>query len=95
MTLQTSLRRSVENKFLVVILFERESAEADSPMIEVIYEVQFPTDAPASILSDNVRVLRFISATRTDTRATVTLTDEETEICNSRASEKSLDYTGN
>ena len=92
MTCRTERRRSTDGKFLVAVLFERESPDADSPMIEVIYDVRFPQDPGAGILSDPARVLRLLSATRTDTRAPIELTHEEDNFCASMASEKSMEY---
>jgi hypothetical protein len=60
-------------------------------MIEVIYEVRFPSGDPSSLFSESARVLRLLSATRTDTRTTVQLTEEEDSFCMSRASEKSME----
>jgi len=91
MNYRTQLRRSTEGKNLVIVTFERESPDADSPMIEVIYEVRFSSDQ-INITAEPTRVLRLLSSTRTDTRTTISLTQEEEDFCAMRASEKSLEY---
>lgn len=87
MTSRCEHRRSTDGKHLVVIMFERESPEADSPVIEVIYDVQFPMN----VRGDSIPVLRPLTATRTDTRVAITLTDEEDSYCVGRASEKAME----
>jgi len=86
MTSRCEHRRGTDGKHLITVLFERESPEADSPMIEVIYEVLFPS--PLANPDTVIPVLRPLTATRTDTRMPVTLTDEEDTYCVGRASEK-------
>lgn len=91
MTYRTELRRSNQGKFLVAVLFERESPDADAPMIEAVYEVRFPEESFASVATTAPRVLKFLSSTRTDTRTPIELTSEEEDFCTARASEKSLE----
>lgn len=86
MTSRCEHRRSIDGKHLIAVIFERESPEADSPVIEVIYEVRFPS--PITNPDAVVPVIRPLTATRTDTRMPVTLTDEEDAYCVERASEK-------
>ena len=93
MTFRTEIRHSNQGKFLVAVLFERESPEADTPMVEAVYEVRFPEESgsTASFLSTVPRILRFLSSTRTDTRTPIVLTPEEEDFCAGRASDKAME----
>jgi len=94
MTARAEIRRSTDGKNLVAVIFERESPDADAPVIEVIYNLRFPSDEKSkSLFADPVPVLQFISATRTDTRVPVELTPEEENFCGSRASEKATEMS--
>lgn len=64
--------------------FDRQSPDADSPTIEVVYYVHFPEDMS---LTDNTKVLVQRSVTRTDTRETMQLTDEENILVMEEAAE--------
>lgn len=91
MTYRTECRKGTDKQPLVIVLFERESPEANAPMIEVVYRVHFLT-SDNDILSDPKPVLRMLSATRTDTRLAVELTQEEDDFCAARAAERALDF---
>ena len=81
--MQVTHDKSVDGRNLIRVSFERQSPEAATPTIEVVYELRFPQDFR---LADETRVLAFISATRTDTREVVQLATEETEMALERAS---------
>lgn len=67
--------QATDGRRVVKVEFRRQSADADAPMIEVTYEVTFPDDF--RITRANSPVLVFLTATRTDTRESVTLDTEE------------------
>lgn len=66
--------KSADGRRLVKITFERQSPDSDSPVIEVVYRLDYPQDFR---IENNIPVLTFLTATRTDTREPVTLTPEE------------------
>jgi len=65
---------AAHNQIVIKVQFDRQSPDADSPTLEVVYYVYFPEDMS---LTDNTKVLVQRSVTRTDTRETMGLTDEE------------------
>jgi len=69
---------------VIKVQFERQSPDADTPTLEVVYYVHFPEDLS---LTDNTKVLVQRSVTRTDTRETVELTDEENMMAMAEAAE--------
>ena len=76
---------SVDKKTLVRMTFERESPEANTPTIEVVFQYNEPDTYNLSDLKPGVLVL--LSVTRTDTRKPITLTPEEEMEVFQRASE--------
>ena len=70
---------------VIKVQFDRQSPDADAPTLEVVYYVHFPEDMA---ITDNTKVLVRRSVTRTDTRETVELTDEE----NIKAMEEAAEY---
>ena len=73
------------NKQIVIkVLFDRQSPDADAPTLEVVYYCHFPDDMS---LTDNSKVLVQQSVTRTDTRETMELTDEENKTVMIEAAE--------
>lgn len=75
-------RKGTYDEDLVVVFFERVHFDTKLPTIEVVFSVYYPTGigGPNSVLT-------FLSATRTDTRQPVTLTDEEFRQTSEAASE--------
>jgi len=84
-TAQSRIQQAADGRQIVSVIFERESPEADSPTIEVIYEIQETTGGP---FDGSTFVLTFLSATRTDTREPIRLSEDERRAVNSRAAEK-------
>ena len=70
--------RATDGRLLLHVKFERMSPEADAPVIEVVYYVQWPQDF--TIVGDNTVVLALVSCTRTDTREQVELEQDEQEL---------------
>jgi len=65
--------RSTDGRLIVTALWERSTPEADAPMLEATYEVEFSDD----FTKNEARFLVPLSVTRTDTRETVELSDAE------------------
>ena len=84
--------KTAEGRRLVRVTFERQTPEASAPIIEVVYRLDFPGD----FRIDSVPVLTFLSATRTDTREKVRLSDEEEieiqEVATNKAAEAVKDW---
>jgi hypothetical protein len=77
----TTREMATDKRVLIKHTFEREGESADTPVIEVVYEVRFPEMAN---LANDVKILNRISVTRTDTRESAILTsDEEKRVSNS------------
>lgn len=74
LTIHSKYDVTTDGRKTLMMRFERETPESDSPVVEVIYEV---TDSEVSLFTDPVSVLVLLSATRTDTREPVTLTVNE------------------
>lgn len=73
-TIQTKFDATTDGRKTIALRFERESPESDSPVIEVVYEIERSESNP---LEEEVVVLVFLSATRTDTRESVKLSRDE------------------
>jgi len=73
LTIQSKLQWTTDGRQMISITFERESPDSDSPVIEVIYQVEMADSSPFK----ETPVLIFLSATRTDTREPTALTDDE------------------
>jgi hypothetical protein len=82
--MSTTRDTSADQKILIRHTFEREGAEANTPVIEVVYEVGFPETAR---LASDIKVLRLLSVTRIDTREPVNLTPEENKRVNEAITE--------
>jgi hypothetical protein len=67
---------SVDNQTLVRVTWERETAEANAPTIEAVFQYNRPSEFNLTDLKPGVLLL--LSVTRTDTRRPIVLTDEET-----------------
>lgn len=84
--------KTTEGCRLIRVTFERRTPEASAPVIEVVYRLDFPGD----FRIDSVPVLTFQSATRTDTRRKVFLSDEEEtevqEVATNKAAEAVKDW---
>ena len=63
-----------DKRVIISVLFERESPDADTPTIEVVFLVHFPESFE---LDSDSKVLFHLSTTRTDTREKINLTEEE------------------
>ena len=74
-----------DGKTLLHVVYERESPEANSPTIEVVYALRLSEDFTNP--NPNPRVIEKLSSTVTDTRVHVDLTDEEKEIIGQEAAE--------
>ena len=73
---------ATDHRKLLRVTFQRQTPDADSPTIEVVYHVRTPEDFTVQ----PVPVLVFTSATRTDTRTAVTLTEDEHDAAQEAAS---------
>lgn len=74
MHVHVSKEQSVDNEDLVVVVWEREDAAANTPTIEARFKVYSPDwDDPKKKLV----TLELLSTTRTDTRESITMTVEE------------------
>lgn len=69
---------------VIKVQFDRQSPDADAPTIEVVYYVHFPEEMS---LTDNIKVLVQRSVTRTDTRETIQMTDDENILAMMEAAE--------
>ena len=81
--MKTTPGQATDGRRVVKVEFPRQSPEADAPTIEVTYEVTFPSDF--TITRTDSPVLMFLSATRTDTRETVTLDADEKKLAQEAA----------
>lgn len=90
--MKTSYDKAGDGRRLIKVVFDRQSTDAATVTVEVIYEVAFPNDFR---LSENVPVLTFISATRTDTRERVILRKEESDRAQQEAAVKAVEATSN
>jgi len=89
MELRTTVETAADKRQLIKVRFERESPDSDSPIIDVVYRIDYPL--PLSIRKENVSVLTLVSITRTDTREAVTLTPEEAAIVHDAATTKAAE----
>lgn len=70
---------SVDKQTLVRVTWERETAEANAPTIEAVFQFNRPLDFSLTDLKPGVLVL--LSVTRTDTRKALEMTaDEELRV---------------
>lgn len=74
LTIKTRRSTATDGRHFLSLVFERESPDASAPYIEVVYLIQNPDDDP---FEEKPPVLLFLSATRTDTREAVQLTEDE------------------
>ena len=88
LTIQTKIRAAADRRRTISLTFERESPDSDSPTVEVIYQIQATDGSP---FGNETSVLVFLSATRTDTREPVTLTDDERQVVLRMAASKVTD----
>jgi hypothetical protein len=73
-TIQSRFDETTDGRKTITLRFERESPEADSPIVETVYEIESSESSP---LEEEVAVLVFLSCTRVDTREPVKLTRDE------------------
>jgi len=78
MASRTTHEFSTDKRCIIKVIFERESPHADSPVVEVVFQLLFPE--AFEIPPDAAKVLFFLTATRTDTRETIILTEEELRL---------------
>jgi len=72
--MHATIEHTPDKRRLVVVSFQRQSPDADTPTIEAVYQLYWPEDFT---LQGDPYVLYFLSAIRTDTREAVQLTQEE------------------
>lgn len=72
------------NRTLIKVRFDRQSPDADTTTIEVVFYCYFPEGMS---IMDNIRVLVHLSSTRDDTRETIILMDDEFEMVTQEAAE--------
>jgi len=82
--------KATDGRILISVLFERQSPEADTPTIEVIYALRFPEDVT---LAAETRVLVHLSSTQVDTRQAIRLTSEEDSMVLESASDHAAAMT--
>jgi len=73
---------------LITVTFVRQTPDANAPTIDVVYEVKYPE---GNCLASDTAVLKFLSATRTDSREPIPLTKEEIAACDQEATEKAAE----
>jgi|SaaInlLV_10m_DNA_3_1039740.scaffolds.fasta_scaffold10711_2 hypothetical protein len=83
--MRATYERAADKRRLIRVMFERQTPDASAPVIEAVYEVKYPED---NFICDDTAVLIPLSVTRTDTKETVVLTDEERDDCHQAATEK-------
>ena len=66
---------SNDGRELVSVIFQRESPEADTPIIEIVYEV-IRTEG-SGLSAQTVVVINTLSVTTTDTRVPIFISQEE------------------
>jgi len=71
--MRCAIDTATDHRKLLRVTFQRQSPDADSPTIDVVYHVRTPEDFSVR----PVPVLVLLSATRTDSRETVELTGSE------------------
>jgi hypothetical protein len=71
--MQITHNRSTDNRLIVTARWERSTPDADAPMLEATFEVEFSDD----FTKNDARFLVPLSVTRTDTRESVTLSEAE------------------
>lgn len=81
MQTHTTHARSVDRRTIISVVFEKETAEAAAPMLEVTFEYleiePIGIKGLRQVENRTPWTLNMLSATRKDTRETVTLTPEE------------------
>jgi hypothetical protein len=75
---------AAHKKYVIKVQFERQSPEADTLTIEVVYGIHFPDGLS---ITDTSRILERKSVTRTDTREPIQITDEENDMVTAEAVE--------
>lgn len=80
--------KTVEGRRLVKVTFERQTSDAVSPTIEVVYSLDFPGDFR---VNNNVPVLTQLSCTRIDTRQKATLSKREQDEVSLAAADKAAE----
>jgi hypothetical protein len=82
---QTKFQEAADGRNTISLTFERESPDSDVPYIETIYQFESVTH---KAFKPPALVLLLLSATRTDTRETIELTEEEHRAVTLFAAEK-------
>ena len=90
MNARISHSRSVNKRTVVSVVFERETPEANAPVIEATFEYRFPQDF--SLVEACPGFLIPLSVTRTDTRQTIELTEEDRDEVYQRASDYAASF---
>ena len=75
MRMHATHERSTDGRPVIKVRFEQATPEADAPVIEVVYLIQWPQDF--TIMDDSIVVLVFLTCTRTDTREKIELQPDE------------------
>jgi hypothetical protein len=83
---------SVDKQTLVRVTWERETADANAPTIEAVFQFNRPADFSLTDLKPGVLVL--LSVTRTDTRKPVEMTAEEEPVIYELASDWASEMLG-
>ena len=92
MDTHTTFGEATDGRRLLKVTFEREGPESDTPVIEVVWQLDFPLGFS---IKESVPVLTWLSTTRTDTRKKIELTPEENTIVQRVATEKAAEAVEN
>ena len=80
--------KTTDGRKLIRVIFDRQSADAATVTMEVVYAVEYPDDFR---LTENIPVLTLVSTTRVDTREKVVLRKEELDQAHRDAAVKAVE----
>lgn len=81
--------RSTDGRLIVTAKWERSVPDADAPVIEATFEVEFSDD----FTKNEARFLIPISVTRTDTREAIVLSESEIRVVRKEVANYCADLT--
>ena len=85
------VEKAIDKRTLIKTYLSRETPEKDGPEIEVVFHLRFSEDF--RLADPHPGILIQLSATRTDTREAVLLTEEEKREVEEAAGEKAASLT--
>lgn len=81
--------RATDGRLIVTARWERSTPEADAPMLEATFEVEFSDD----FMKNDARFLIPLSVTRVDTRESVELSESEIRVVRREVANHCADLT--